>query len=113
MDIINTYDQLKANGGGIAICYNPPDSLHGCKLSILGIDKRGGMIVTDPNSSWYDRNMKVFYIFKVREQKKTRLAEATQWVSDHYGEKGPWVRNRMGDYVPERINEAYPIREDR
>lgn len=110
--IINTYDQLRANGGGVAICYQARGdsrSLTSPSFVILRLDKNGRELATDPKAAWYDHGHK-FFLVHGRDERAAKLAEAKEWVRNQYGEAGPWKRNRMGDYVPQHINDSFPLR---
>lgn len=115
-EIVNTYDQLVAVGGGIAICkrWGGIRDRHIAGWVILRVNAKGLQIVTDPEAAWYDNNYKVFAnsLHKGTFFQKQSLAfdEAAKWVAEKYGEVGPWKRNRMGDFVSERINKQFPLR---
>jgi hypothetical protein len=109
-EIFNTTEQLKAAGGGVSIvpAYTPGRTQHRNGWRVYRVTATGLRIVTDKNAAWYDYGCKHF-----NESGTTRaeaLEEAKRWVEATYGERGPWVRNRMGDYLPERIHKAFPLR---
>jgi hypothetical protein len=109
-EIVNTYDQLCAAGGGVAICYRA----RGTDARLLGVSSfqimrvvRGKIVATDPGAPWYNHGKKTILVCDSRAD---ALAEAKRWVAKKYREKGPWKRNRMHDYVPARINDEFPLR---
>jgi hypothetical protein len=107
--IINTYDQLVAAGGGVAICYRAQGDHRSCespRWRIMRV-KGGREIVTDPRAHWMDYGAKAFYTYG--QDRMGVLEVAKEWAAKHLKEPGPWVRNRMRDYVPERINKQFPI----
>lgn len=116
--IINTHDQLKAAGGGIAIIV-----AHGGIREtfvngwyIYRVSKHGDQLITDPQAAWYNYGMKWFSNFgdgSFHERNAVALGQARAWVAEQYGEHGPWVRNAQLDYVPERIQKAFPIRREK
>lgn len=117
---VNTHDQLVRAGGGIAIIENysgvQHTTIHG--YLIYKIDARGQVCATDKQAPWYHRNMKVFLPpaashLSFKERQAHAFANAAAWVKQRYGEEGPWVRNRLRDYVPARIHKAYPLRPQR
>jgi hypothetical protein len=107
--LINTYDQLRAAGGGTAISYhgygNPGSPSRG--WHVWRVANNGSLLQTDPKAAWYDHGHKVFRI--ADSTRKEAFEEAKRWVAKTFGEHGPWVRNAMRDYVPERIAKAYPL----
>lgn len=108
MRICNTHDQLHAAGGGVAITRQA-----GSGWCIYRLDEKGSAVPTDPEGPWYNGGMKTFLSIGAGPMKARRdaaLAKAIAWVAKTYGETGPWVGNRLGDKVPERIAKAYPIR---
>jgi len=109
-EICNTHGQLVAAGGGIAImpAYVGTRTEYRSGWKVYRVDAAGARIATDPTAHWTDYGCKRFH-----ESDKTRaeaLEEAKRWCAETYGEQGPWVRNRMGDYLPARIHKAYPLR---
>lgn len=116
-EIINTYDQLKAAGGGIAICYCAQDTGRGghpAYFSILKINRRGKEVQTNPRAPWYDHGRQTLTVGHPIAEKKPMVLEAAKaWVSMTYNDIGPWVRNRMGDYVHALVNQQFPIRRNR
>lgn len=109
-EIINTHDQLVAAGGGIAICpaYSGAREMHRNGWNVYRVGEKGDRIATDPNAHWTDHGEKRFS--EVEQTREQALEAAKRWVADTYGEHGPWKRNRMYDYVPERIAKAHPLR---
>lgn len=110
MTCVNTHEQLKAAGGGIAIitAYAGARSEYRNGWKIYHVNAAGRRVVTDENAHFTDYGCKHF-----GESGTTRaeaLEEAKRWVAETYNEHGPWVRNRMGDYLPERIHKAFPLR---
>lgn len=73
-EVRNTWEQLRAAGGGVAICWHAWHSVIPGRWAVLHMSASGRPLVTDRN------------------------------------EEGPWVRNRQGNYVPERINDSFPVR---
>jgi len=113
--IINTHDQLMAAGGGIAIVpayYGVREvRIHGWRVYRI---VRGKPVNTDTGGHWTDYGLKRFtasgaHYPNWHARQRAALLQAQEWIAKTYGEKGPWARNRMGDYVPERINDEFPI----
>lgn len=124
MRVLNTYDQLVAARGGVAICpaigatSSRAEKQPYTAWTIMRVVD-GQIVETDKDAAWYWHGKKAFGFFhfeppnsKPRAQKGKSLAlqAAQAWCSKTYGESGPWQRNAMGDYVPKRINIAHPIR---
>lgn len=109
-EIINTHDQLTAAGGGVAImpAYSGARTRHRDGWSVYRANASGEQVITDPNAHWSDHKRKRFSEFTATRAEALEAAKA--WVLATYGEAGPWKRNRMGDYVPERIAKAHPLR---
>lgn len=110
MNIVNTYSQLVCSGGGIAILWRGKFSVIGSQWSIYRINAKGCEIPTDPNTEWFNNGRKTFHVFT--KTKKEHLEDAIKWVVENFPEyrDTPWVRNRLGDYVPKEINKKFPIR---
>ena len=108
-DIINTHDQLTRAGGGVAIMYRARGKLIVPGWIILRVDALGQSVVTDERAHWTEYGRKVFLVVD-RNSIREKLAEAQTWVAENCGERGPWKRNRAGNYVPKRIDDAFPIR---
>jgi hypothetical protein len=108
--IINTHDQLTAAQGGIAIVRHPARSVMPRRWVVYRVDARGVEVMTDtsPDCAWYNYNRKTF-IYRGRDDVIERRLDAQDWIAANLGEPGPWTRNRMGDYVPVRINQSHPI----
>lgn len=106
---INTHDQLVAAGGGVAIvpAYTGARSNYRNGWHVYRVNVKGQPLVTDKTAHWTDHHRKHFPDGFSRAE---ALEEAKRWVEATYGERGPWVRNRMGDYLPERIHKAFPLR---
>lgn len=109
MAIINTHDQLVAAGRGIALIYHTvhPRDCSVRKWSVYAV-MNGKVVRTKSDAPWYDYGQQTFLVgFGLTRMQV--LEKAKQWVATNYAEDGPWVRNRMGDYVPKRINDQFPI----
>lgn len=119
VEVTNTWEQIARSGGGVAICYT---SMNGRGLTrqdwtILRIDAKGREVVTDPTAAWWLDGKKAFTLFEARtngsttlEDKAAALAKALAWIKEQYGIDEPYVRNRMGDMIPKRVNNAFPLR---
>lgn len=61
-EIINTHEQLKAAGGGVAIqvCYSGIRERYVYGWSVYRVGPDGKQIDTDPNAHWSDYGKKVF-----------------------------------------------------
>lgn len=112
--ILNTHDQLTVAGGGVAItrragngraCVNPA-------FQVYRVNAAGKQLMTDPEAAWYDNFCKTF-TFIGRPDVKAALEAAKAWCAARYKLEGPWVRNRIGDYVTESMNGHYPISRER
>ena len=111
--IINTWDQLKAaveagitpRGQAVAISYTNPDY-----RSVLPQRSQvwSPFFNVDPKSHYSDNGAKSFTGLRAES-----LPRAKEWAAERYGVK-EWKRNRMHDYVPAAVNDAFPIpkRED-
>ena len=110
MRLINTHDQLVAAGGGVAIMPSYTQGRGSARVGwgIYRVDAAGKQIVTDSEAPWYNYGRKVFYS-RTRSHDES-LEEAKAWVAERCNEPGPWHRNHMRDYVPERIAKQFPIR---
>lgn len=102
MRIINTYDQLKAAGGGVAIT----KAFSG--WHIYRINAAGERLVTDPKAAWYDYGMKSFVAIE-SDRGQAALARAKAWVKEQGLYDGEWKRNRFGDYIPADIAKRFPL----
>jgi len=110
--VINTFDQLVAAGGGVAILFYRDSSRErvgrSARFSVMRINEKGQELVTDRDAHWTDYGKKVFRV-GLGVTKPVALAAAQAWVLDTYKVAGPWVRNRMGDYVLASVNKAWPL----
>jgi hypothetical protein len=92
--IFNSFDVAKATGGKLFISYSPPQ--YGRMADSANWQVRGLKFQTDPNGPWYNHGDKTFEVYN-RQEKPVKLAEAIQWVQEHYGlkitDKDVW-----GDY---------------
>lgn len=119
-EIINTYDQLRAAGGGVAIVpsYSGTRTQYFYGWGILRVNDKGKQVITDPAAHWTDNGKKVFSAsFGTEgdtraERSRNALAQAKQWVAEQGWYNGEWTRNRMRDYVPKEINKRFPLRKD-
>jgi hypothetical protein len=111
-DTINTFEQLVKSGGGIAILFYRDTSRErggrGAKFAVIRVNAKGQQLITDRNAHWTDYGKKAFHV-GLGVKKPEALAEAQAWVRDIYGIAGPWVRNRMGDYVLAEVNARFPL----
>ena len=84
--------------------------------AIYAVNADGKKVVTDPKAHWTDHGLKVISLFKksgsFSEKRAAALDEAKAWVKERYGLDGPWVRNRMHDYVLASVNQRFPIRRE-
>ena len=92
---INTYDQLRAAGGGIAICPQYTDGRKAYRNGwiVYRVNAAGERVNTDPQAHWLDHGCKHFG--EVATTRAEALEEAKHWVAETYGELGPWVKNRI------------------
>lgn len=104
MTCINTHDQLAAAGSGVAICpaYSGARDRNGWVVYRV---VRGVRVLTDTRA-----HHGLMHFAEFGTSRAEALKEAKRWVAETYGERGPWVRNRLGDYLPERIHKAHPLR---
>lgn len=113
-EIINTHDQLRAAGGGVAIV---PASLPGRSpyqygWAVYRVNAEGKGLVTDKDAAWYEYGKKVFSDLRSEGGRMGALAAAKAWVAEQGWYDGPWTRNRMRDYVPTEMNKQFPLRRD-
>lgn len=118
-EIINTYDQLRAAGGGVAILssYTGTRTQYFYGWAVWRVGANGKQIVTDPKAHWSDYGKKVFSATGAAgatpaERSRNALTQAKQWVAEQGWYDGEWTRNRMRDYVPREINKRFPLRKD-
>lgn len=115
--LINTHDQLVAAGGGVGIltAHTEGRSSRACGWTVYRVGANGEEISTATGTPWYEHNRKTFYWpLNVRAaDKETTLEKTKLWIAEHLGEPGPWKRNAMRDYVPERIAKQFSIRKSR
>ncbi len=68
----------------------------------------------DPDAAWYDYGHMCFNGFALGSSRKEgsalALIAAQTWAQSLSETKVIWVRNRMGDYIPEQVNKAFPLR---
>lgn len=107
--IVNTWDQLVAAGGGVAVSYHPAND-RACMVASwtvfrVAADRRE--FVTDPKAHWTDNGRKAFHCCG-REDKARAEREALAWASERFGVT-EWARNRMRDWVPAEVQKAFPI----
>jgi hypothetical protein len=114
--IYNTHGQLLAAGGGIAlmphVCGVRQTYVEG--WIVYRINAKGAQLVTDTKAHWSLYGCKWIHADRPiyrnwHERQRAALEMAKAWVLEAYDEAGPWVRNRTRDYVPQRINAAFPI----
>lgn len=114
--IINTHDQLRAAGGGVAITVaygsGRDHYVSGWHVYRLGAD--GKQIPTDPGAPFYQHGCKWFGLLlrkgSFHERKRHAAAEAQAWVKEQGWYAGEWKRNAMGDFVPADTQKRFPIR---
>jgi len=125
-EAVNTHDQLKLAGGGVAILR----STGGIRESyedgwvVLRVNEHGQSVVTDPNAHFTKYGRKHFsnsylggFSNSYTGERLSHAAsmarafeEARQWVAAQGWYDGPWVGNRMRDKVPADINRRFPLR---
>lgn len=109
--ITNTHDQLVATEGGIAIvpAHTPSRTRSKCGWAVYRVDAEGRAYVTaHKDAAWYDYGRMSFCSDRTPGF-AADLVRAQRWIAAQYGEVGPWVRNRIGDYVPARVQKAAPL----
>jgi hypothetical protein len=119
--IINTYDQLKAAGGGVAITVATSGGrdTYVSGWYVTRVNEKGELTDTDPGcQQWYHHKSKHFSCALPREQpfhvrRQLAFEQAAAWVHKTYGEAGPWQRNRQGDFLPQRIARKFPLEKRR
>lgn len=116
-EIINTHDQLRAAGGGVAILpsYTGTRTQYFYGWAVYRLNAEGKQITTDPKAHWSDYGKKVFSTLGAKgvssaERSRNALAAAKQWIAEQGWYDGEWTRNRVRDYVPRDINKRFPIR---
>ena len=118
--IINTHDQLRALGGGVAIVvsYGGGRDTHVDGWCVYRVDARGQRLVTDKDAAWYRNSLKWFPLDSGLglsfAERRTRAAEAAKaWVAKQGWYGGEWKRNAVGDYVPIEAQRRFPIKRRR
>lgn len=118
-DIINTHDQLRAAGGGVAIVpnYTGTRTQYFYGWAVYRVNEHGQQIATNPKAPWYDYGKQVFGAMGAggktpAERSRNALAAAKAWVAERGWYDGEWARNRARDYVPKDINARFPIRKN-
>lgn len=118
-EIVNTHDQLRAAGGGVAImpAYIGGRTQYFCGWSIYRVNVEGKQLVTDPKAHWQQYGKKTFSTMGATgdtpaERSRNALALAKRWIAEQGWYDGEWMRNRMRDYVPKEINKQFPLTRD-
>lgn len=106
----NTHDQLRLAGGGVAIIASysqgRDSAFNGWSVYRVGAD--GKQIDTaGKDAPWYHCGKKYFPAQRAGRMDSLESAKAYVRAKGWYD--GPWVRNRMYDYVPKAINEQFPL----
>jgi hypothetical protein len=115
--LINTFDQLKAAGGGVALVV----SMGGSRDTyvdgwlVLRLNARGESLVTDKDAAWYHHKRKHFSMPLGRdvpfaERRRLAFEEARAWVAEQGWYTGEWKRNAIGDFVPADVQKRFPIK---
>jgi hypothetical protein len=114
MNIINTYDQLKAavsagilpKNQALAVTYHArPQG----RMGIAMCNKSqvySPFFKTDPNSAWYDYGHKTFI-----GNRAESFPKAKEWASEQYGITD-WLPNAMRCHVPAIVQKRFPIRKE-
>jgi hypothetical protein len=117
--IINTYDQLMAaRAAGLPDAGIVTRRWRGTREMIRNgwkVYRPGYNLGTETNRWDPDYGCKLFEEDRKlhwREARKKALEEAMAWVRKRYGIK-KFARNRMGDYVDERVNKKFPLRKEK
>jgi hypothetical protein len=116
-DLINTHDQLRAAGGGVAItvAYSSGRETYVSGWHVYRLGPDGKQIVTEAKGHFWDHGCKWFSLGMGRpgesfhEKKRRALAEAQAWVREQGWYDGEWKRNAVGDVVPADIQKRFPI----
>ena len=108
--LINTWDQLKAAGGGVAVSYhaNGGRTVLPPMWVVWRINAAGQQLQTDAKAAWYMRGSKGFSFPGGKDLKEQARLDALAWATKKYGVKA-WARNMFGDYVSATVNAAFPI----
>lgn len=114
-EIMNTQDQLVADGGGFAILrsYSETRDRYFTGWAVYCIDASGEEVETDPKAHWTKYGRKHFSTFgssRPNDRGAEALKEAIAWVKYKGWYSGQWKRNGAWDYVPEGVNRRFPIR---
>lgn len=116
-DAVNTHDQLKRAGGGVAITVarGGARSDYVSGWYVYRIDADGKQIPTNPDAPWYDYGRKWFSNTGAQgssfsERQRNALEQAKKWVAAQGWYDGEWAGNRDRCYVPKDINRRFPIR---
>jgi hypothetical protein len=113
-EVINTHDQLlAARSAGlpdVAVC---PRHCNGGRDSWRNGWKvyQPGFNLGDETNRWdWDYGCKVFSegMGNWRESRELAFFQASSWTREQYGIR-KFVRNRMGDFVDERVNKQFPL----
>jgi hypothetical protein len=116
-EVINTYHQLHAAGGGVALTahYTGIRTMSFNGYGVYRVNTQGKQLVTDKDAHWQHYGMKIFSLSSAagdtkKERKANALEAAKRWVAEQGWYTGKWERNRVQDYVSKEINERFPLR---
>lgn len=116
-EIINTYDQLCAAGGGVAVIYrrNGGRAVMPPWVEVMRVNEQCKIVRTaEPNAPWYVHGYRVFNLNDAdgdrRQQRKVAEQRAILWCRNEFGIAGDFVRNGFGDLVPADIQQRFPLR---
>lgn len=115
-ECFNTWGQMVAAGGGVFLVrsYGGIRDRYVNGYLVVHLGQDGRELPTNRNAPWYHRGKRWFSstlrVGTFSQRQEMARAEAEAWMLKTYGEAGPWARNQMGDVVPTRVNQQFPLR---
>lgn len=110
--LINTYDQLRAEHDRVPGVWLYAISYHAHDRRRMQ-PSAWSVWCTMPGNRHFTELRDFVIDWPVRANKERVLAEAIDWLALHHLYAPVWARNRMGDWLDETINAAFPLERQR